>query len=211
MLRRVPPFAVLLIALIGLPAAAQSKSGSAQFSFQPGQLVYVVAYRMSGEPDFYMEARVKQAFEKQKVFKTARKASESDFVFLLYSEYQTPRTTTIFSRPDPNQEYLISLTGFALTPAQYDLAKGNLDALREASQWHDQATMGRAYRIRKTSAGSWSRNSMMRLQAPQIRRSPRPRRLSARRRRIKPASRLPTMLKPLLSRKRLRRERRRAI
>src|SRR5262245_37650699 len=153
MLRRVPPFAVLLIALIGLPAAAQSKSGSAQFSFQPGQLVYVVAYRMSGEPDFYMEARVKQAFEKQKVFKTARKASESDFVFLLYSEYQTPRTTTIFSRPDPNQEYLISLTGFALTPAQYDLAKGNLDALREASQWHDQATMGRAYRIPENLSG----------------------------------------------------------
>src|SRR5215813_2740386 len=103
-------FVVLLSTLSWTLLSAQTteeKPGISQFSFQPGQSAYVVAYRMSGEPDFYMEGRVKQAFEKQKVFKTARKASESDFVFLLYSEYQTPRTTTIFSRPEPSQEYLI--------------------------------------------------------------------------------------------------------
>src|SRR5262247_2423290 len=98
--------AMLFTALAWTLVAAQTteqKPGSAQFSFQPGQSAYVVAYRISGEPDFYMEGRVKQAFEKQKIFKSARKASESDFVFLLYSEYQIVGTTNIFSRAYPDR------------------------------------------------------------------------------------------------------------
>ena len=149
-------FAVLLSTLAWTCVAAQTteqKPGSAQFSFQPGQSVYVVAYRISGEPDFYMEGRIKQTFEKQKVFKAARKASDSDFVFLAYSEYQIIGTTSIFNRADPSREYLTSLTGFAIAPDQYTRAKGNLDALREASHWHDQATMGRGYRIPENLSG----------------------------------------------------------
>src|SRR4029453_6024054 len=99
-------FAALLSSLAWTLIAAQTteqKPGSAQFSFGPGQAGYVVAYRMSGEPAFYIEGRARQRFEKQKFFKTSRKASEYDFVFLLYSEYQTNGTTNIFSRPDPNR------------------------------------------------------------------------------------------------------------
>ncbi|HKQ78969.1 MAG TPA: CHAT domain-containing tetratricopeptide repeat protein [Blastocatellia bacterium] len=149
-------FALLFSALawtLGAAQATETKPGSAQFSFQPGQSVYIVAYRISGEPDLYMEGRIKQTFEKQKVFKAARKASESDFVFLAYCEYQMVGTTSIFSSADPSREYLTNLTGFAIAPDQYARAKGNLDALRDASHWHDQATMGRVYRVPENLSG----------------------------------------------------------
>ena len=128
MSRRFLPLTVLLIALMWLPAAAQSKPDSAQFTFKPGQSVYVTAQRINGQLDTYVEERLRSAFEKQKVFQLARKISEADFVFLAYSDYGGGDLQT--------------LTCFALLPEQYTRTKGDYDALREAAFWTDQSKNG---------------------------------------------------------------------
>ena len=128
MSRRFPPLTVLLIALTWLPAAAQSKPESAQFTFKPGQAVYVTAHRINGQLDTYVEERLQNAFEKQKVFKLARKLSEADFVFLAYSEYGEGTVQTLIC--------------FALLSEQYAQTKGNYDALREVAFWTDQSKNG---------------------------------------------------------------------
>lgn len=126
--RRFHPLVFLLSALMWLPAAAQSQPEVAQLTFNPGQKVYVTAYGAKGQLDTYLEERLQKAFEKQPVFKLARKLSEADFVFVAYGGY--------------NGEYLRNLTGFILTPGQYAGAKGDLDALREAALWTEQVKTG---------------------------------------------------------------------
>jgi CHAT domain-containing protein/Flp pilus assembly protein TadD len=145
----------LLLFLASIPAAARQADQSQAtepFKIQADQSVYVVAHRISGEPDLYLEGRLKQVFEKEKVFKPVRRPSEAAIVFLVYSEYKIVQTGHAFDRRE-SSEFLVSASGFALLPEDYTDAKGNLDALRDRAIWYEQATVGRMYRIPENLSG----------------------------------------------------------
>ena len=123
MLRSFTTLLILIVVLSTLRAAPQSA-----FTLKPGQAVYVVATRTSGQPDLQIEGRLQKAFEKHNVFKLARKASEADFVLLAESDY----SGGIVQR----------LVCFVVLPAQYEQVKGNHDAVREAAVWTEQSKNG---------------------------------------------------------------------
>jgi hypothetical protein len=123
---------VLTSASMGLWAQqTQQQSKSQRFAFRSGQSLYIAAFHYEGGHGRYGSARseirddlaaeqlVRKEFEKLRVFKPVDKASEADYVFVVYIHDQTAE-------------------GIAVSPEKYaqskpDLFKGDLDPLREAA------------------------------------------------------------------------------
>jgi hypothetical protein len=124
---------MLVLAFVAPTAllAQQTQSKSQGFAFHTGQSLYITAFHYEGgnrpygvaraeiRDDLAAEQLVRKEFERSRVFKPVDKASEADYVFVVYIHDQTAE-------------------GIAVSPEKYaqskpDLFKGDLDPLRESA------------------------------------------------------------------------------
>jgi hypothetical protein len=109
--------------------AVTSAAFAQEHTFKPGQVVYVVALKSNGQPDFSTENNLKQEFEKQKTFKVANSLQSADFVFLMYVQYQNVELSDI------GYEEIKGAAAYAVSRDVYTEHKTSLDGLRDNAQW----------------------------------------------------------------------------
>ena len=109
--------------------------------FRHNQTAYIVAFKGDGRPDFTAESEVTKAFKnkKKKAFKLTNRLQESDFVFVLFGDYTRPRD---FMDRGESGEIMTGAAAMAMTPQDYTLHKGDLEALRGASVWRELVSSG---------------------------------------------------------------------
>jgi hypothetical protein len=110
--------------------------GQEKLSLQPGQSIYVVATKSDTKIDITAEATVRTEFEKQKRFKIGTAATNTDFVFLVLTEYETYSSgfLVLTGRQEP-QRYLKGAIAMAIPSQDYAQHKDDLEKLREVSVW----------------------------------------------------------------------------
>jgi len=126
-MKRQSLFSLVAMLIFSVAAFAQEPA------FKPGQTVYVVAVKSSGQMDLATERKLKDEFEKQKAFKVATSLQSSDFVFLMLVEYEYNQT--FVSGIGVGSEDIKSVAAFAVSPDAYTQHKADLSTLRDKAQW----------------------------------------------------------------------------
>lgn len=131
----------LLLLVSAAVATAESRTGDPTLQFRRDQTAYIVAFKGDGRPDFTAESEVTKAFEKKKAFRLTNRLQESDFVFVLFGDYTRPRE---FIHRDLGEsgEIMTGAAAMAMTPQDYTLHKGDLEALRGAAVWRELVSSG---------------------------------------------------------------------
>ncbi|MBZ5555050.1 MAG: hypothetical protein LAO21_20230 [Acidobacteriia bacterium] len=112
---------------------SQQASSKSAFTLKPGQAVYLVAAKSNGNPDLSSERKIKEEFEKQKVFKIASSLQSADFVFIMLVEYEYNQS--MVGGIGIGSEDIKSILALGVPPSAYSRYKANLDGLREESFW----------------------------------------------------------------------------
>lgn len=103
---------------------------------QPGQSVYVTAFKTTGDPDIASERKFKEEFGKQRTFKLSPSLSASDFVFVGFVEYERYQNLLVGS------DDIRSVAALVILRDDYAKSKGDLDALRETAEWQAEQENG---------------------------------------------------------------------
>lgn len=124
----------ILILTFATMADGHPQTSTQSPPFKPGQSVYIVAMKSNCSPDFDIEFKLKEEFEKQKIFKVATSLQSADFVFLMYLDYGVNVSgggSTFVSGFD----HIKNVTAFAVSPATYTQFKSDLYSLRDEALW----------------------------------------------------------------------------
>lgn len=114
-----------------------------EFAFGPGQSVYVVAYQLKGPADVPLEGAMVKEFAQRKIFKPIGSLSHADFVFLVYSEYETWGWADLGSWVFGPQEDVLTLAqAFAVTREQFEEYELDLPMLRAVAHWQKKVGPG---------------------------------------------------------------------
>jgi hypothetical protein len=115
--------------------------GQDKLSFEPGQSIHVVATKTNAKIDLAAETKVRSEFEKQKKFKIGNAAANTDFVFLVLTEYDSYSSGVwvggrkgVVGTPEP-QRYLKAAIAILVPSKEYAEHKDDLEKLREISVW----------------------------------------------------------------------------
>ncbi|HEU0174817.1 MAG TPA: hypothetical protein VFV58_11185 [Blastocatellia bacterium] len=122
------PLSVVAVLLVLASAASAQES-----AFKAGQAVYVVAVKSSKQPDLSTERKLKDEFEKQKLFKIATSLQSADFVFLMVVEYEFNQV--MFNNIGAGVEEIKGVEAFVVWPDAYTQHKADLDNLRDKAVW----------------------------------------------------------------------------
>ena len=101
-------FSLIALLIFSVVAFAQEPA------FKPGQTVYVVALKSSGQMDLATERKLKDEFERQKAFTVATSLQSADFVFLMLVEYEYNQA--FVSGISMGSEDIKSVAAFAVSP-----------------------------------------------------------------------------------------------
>lgn len=125
---------------IRTPIAAPALATTPKFEIRAGQSVYVTALRTTGGPDIATERKLKQEFEKQKVFKLSSTLSAADIVFVMFVEYE--HNVAFVGGIGSGSDDIKSVAVLVVPSSDYAGAKGDLDSLREDALWRDEQDNG---------------------------------------------------------------------
>jgi hypothetical protein len=122
-----------LLSVVTVLLVLTSAASAQESAFKAGQTVYVVAMKISGQPDLSTERKLKDEFEKQKAFKVATSLQSADFVFLMLVEYEYNQMAA--GGVGIGSEDIKSVAAFAVSPDAYTQHKSDLDNLRDKALW----------------------------------------------------------------------------
>jgi hypothetical protein len=106
--------------------------------FQPGQSVYVVAIKVdTSNPDLTVESNVRREFERKKKFPLAKSPATADFVFIVFTEYDSEINRTGRGRIS-SQDFLKHALALVVPAKDYSDHKADIDKLKEFSLWEGE-------------------------------------------------------------------------
>jgi hypothetical protein len=106
--------------------------------FQPGQSVYVVAIKVdTSNPDLTVESNVRREFERKKKFPLAKSPATADFVFIVFTEYESEVSRTGRGRIS-SQDYLKHALALVVPAKEYSQHKADIDKLKEFALWQEE-------------------------------------------------------------------------
>jgi hypothetical protein len=109
--------------------------------FQPGQSVYVVAIKVdTSRSDLTVESNVRREFQRREKFPLAKSPASADFVFLVFTEYDTEisHTSDHRDRTVVSQDFLKHALALVVSAKDYNEHKGDIDKLKEFSVWEKE-------------------------------------------------------------------------
>jgi hypothetical protein len=107
--------------------------------FQPGQLVYVVAIKVdTSKSDLAVESNLKREFQRKAKFPLAKSPANADFVFIVFTEYETEISHTYHRERDTYQDFLKTALALVVPAKEYIEHKVDIDKLKEYSLWEKE-------------------------------------------------------------------------
>jgi hypothetical protein len=106
--------------------------------FQPGQSVYVVANKVdTSRSDLSVESDVRREFERKGKFPLAKSPATADFVFIVFTEYDSEVSKTGNGRIS-SQDRLKHALALAVPAKEYSQHKADIDKLKEFALWEEE-------------------------------------------------------------------------
>ena len=108
--------------------------------FQVGQSVYVVAVKIdTSKSDLSAESDLKSHFQSRQKFTLAKSASSADFVFVVFTQYESEfeRSKEFGASSHTRMKHALAL---AVPPQVYNDYKTDLDKLKEYALWQMDGT-----------------------------------------------------------------------
>jgi hypothetical protein len=106
--------------------------------FQPGQSVYVVAIKVdTSSSDLSVESDVRREFERKKKFPLAKSPATADFVFIVFTEYESEINRT-GKGTISSHDRLKTALALAVPAKEYSQHKADIDKLKEFALWQDE-------------------------------------------------------------------------
>jgi len=109
--------------------------------FQSGQSVYVVAIKVdTSKSDLTVESNLRREFQRKAKFPLAKSPADADFVFMVYTEYETEISQTGHHRDRTvvSQDFLKHAFALVVPAQNYREHKADIDKLKEFSLWEKE-------------------------------------------------------------------------